>query len=90
MRNLPEVTEEVEQEIRDEHTELIISTSGSNANTKLHIPDGDEPTCRANLRNGESQNEELTTEWVKKPTAVYPPGHKGMCRLCAARWKNDK
>lgn len=46
---------------------------------KLHIPDtevdGHEPLCDQYHGNGE-------VEWLTKPTSVFPPGFKPICKHC--------
>lgn len=64
-----------ESEIRQEYSEVIVSTS-SKSSKRMHLPSDNgkvEPRCDRAL-NGKS--------WRVKDLAVYPPGWHDFCQSC--------
>lgn len=85
------VTDEREQDIRSAHDEFVLVSRASSANCSLHIPDenSDEPgpLCSRAARRDHSPHSNHNRDWKRKPVAVYPPGHKDICRYCATEWE---
>jgi len=90
MDNVVQVTDELEREIRDSIDKFMLVSKGSNAGTKLHIPTEHGPKCgRTKAKRNNYNNNQKYKEWKRKDTAVYPPGHKEICRFCATEFDNE-
>jgi hypothetical protein len=90
MDNVVTVTTELETEIRNSIDQFLIVSKGSNSNTKLHIPDGEKPLCGRTVAKKSNYNNNYNyQEWKLKDTAVYPRGHKDICKYCATEYTNE-
>lgn len=98
-RELVTVTDKREQAIRDAITEFVMVGRASSDNCSVHIPkdavdadaDALAPLCeRTVAKRNPNENIQHAAKWKRKPTAVYPPGHKPICRYCATRWADDE
>lgn len=55
----------------------IVATGGRHSNKRIHLQDGDKPLCHMKAEN-----------WEDKDCAIYPIGHKPLCRYCFAIWQD--
>lgn len=89
---VPEVTEEIENDLRDEYDEIILSSGSASAGGCLHLPvasDGAGILCDSELKRHQdcNLNGKGKRVWIRKSVAVYPPGFKPFCKLCVKRWQ---
>ncbi len=89
MQNVVQLTDELEQEIRDSIDKFMLVSKASNSDTKLHIPSEDGPLCERVVAKRQKDSDVKFEKWKRKDTAVYPPGHKDMCRFCATEFKDE-
>jgi len=93
MDRLTELTDDLEAEIRNDIDEFLIVSDGSRSEVRLHIPkeNEDRPYCERTVSKRNPDAEDSTFKpWHRKPTAVYPPGHKEICQFCATEWVRNE
>jgi len=88
MQKVTEVTEDEETAIRDDYDEFILVARASYSTAVLHLPEGGGPLCGKEARR-EVDIDINHEPWKLKETAIYPPGHKDICSLCAAKWREQ-
>jgi len=88
-QQLAEVSEKEEIKIREQHNEFVLVSRASSDNCSLHLPDGEKPLCGRTVAKRDNHYE-TRDAWKRKSTKVYPPGHKDICRYCAAEWREQE
>jgi len=87
-QKVTKVTESEEKEIRDEYDKFMLVSRASCDDCSLHLPGEDKPLCGRTVAK-RTHHYENQDDWKRKETAVYPPGHKDICRYCAAKWRGE-
>jgi|AntDeeMetageno50_2_1112565.scaffolds.fasta_scaffold14489_2 hypothetical protein len=73
----PEVTTEIETQLREVLDQIIVPRNSSYYSNHLHIPN----------ENGESYCHGTDFEPIEKPVECYPKGFKKFCKRCVTRYR---
>ena len=76
---IPPVTDEEEEQLREEFTFVLTTSNKRNNDNSLHLHDGGGHT----LCTSPTKNERVETKF-----SVFPRGYREVCRHCAQIWRH--